>query len=79
MSPNGPESLPEKILHVHIPPNIVANASITLVGVCGFAGFLVAGTVFPVHADLLRGLAIAWFAIFGGVRLAAHVRTRVPR
>jgi hypothetical protein len=42
---------------------------VTVLGVSGFAGLLLASSAYPACATMLRELGLAWFFAFGAVRV----------
>jgi hypothetical protein len=50
--------------------------AVTLAGIVGFLGLLIAGSLLPKHAMPLRGLALVWFAVFGVWHVRVSGRTR---
>jgi hypothetical protein len=52
------------------------QAAATSVGVIGFVGLLVAGSLLPDEATFLRSLAFAWFFAFGIARVAVGRHTK---
>jgi hypothetical protein len=47
---------------------------VTMLGLFGFAGLLLASSAYPASATLLRELALVWFFAFGAVRVAVGRR-----
>ena len=58
------------------PDALLLAFAVTLVGIVGFLGLLIAGSLIPRYATPLRVLALIWFAAFGvwHVRTSARIR-----
>ena len=54
---------------------VIAASAVTLIGILGFLGLLVAGNLFPGGAVVLRVIALIWFVIFGAlyVKISAGI------
>jgi hypothetical protein len=52
------------------PKGFPLRASVTVLGVAGFLGLLIAAHFAPSSATLLQGLSLAWFLVFGTLRFA---------
>jgi hypothetical protein len=58
------------------PDTLLLAFAVTLAGVVGFLGLLVAGSLLPSYATPLRALALVWFAVFGVWHVKVSMRIR---
>ena len=57
----------------------LAAVILTLCGLGGFVGFLMASAYFPVHAMVLRVLALVCFFSFGAVKVLVDLKSAAER
>jgi uncharacterized membrane protein len=61
------------------PPRLAAAFLVTVAGLAGFLGLLVASAYLPREADPLRIAALVWFVVLGAVRTALILRAKPPK
>jgi NhaP-type Na+/H+ or K+/H+ antiporter len=58
------------------PSRLGAAFLVTVAGLIGFVGLLVASAYLPREADALRIAALVWFVVLGAVRTTLILRTK---